>query len=108
MQNTTQILTLNNIEIDEDGRTAVRFTCNFNVVCTGDGIWGCEAGRIVNVRGINVFVEDGYTMVNVEHDSTWNIYTDNGFSEAISKAVGLNVDFTEQGMQEDGFASMEV
>jgi hypothetical protein len=46
-------------------------------------------------------------MVNVTHDSTWDIYTDSAFEAAISEALGFTVGFTEQGMQEDEFASME-
>ena len=51
--------------------------------------------------------DDGYRQVNVEHDGPWHIYTDSGFEKAISGMVGFNVDFTEQGMQQDGMASME-
>ena len=51
--------------------------------------------------------DDGYRQVNVEDDGPWHIYTDSGFEKAISGMVGFNVDFTEQGMQQDGMASME-
>ena len=51
--------------------------------------------------------DDSYRSVNVEHDGPWTIYTDSGFEKAISQMVGFEVDFTEQGMQEDGMASME-
>ena len=51
--------------------------------------------------------DDGYRKVTVEHDGPWTIYTDSGFEAAISKMVGFKVTFTEQGMQEDGMASME-
>jgi hypothetical protein len=47
-------------------------------------------------------------MVDVEHDTTWDIYTDSGFEAAISAALGFDVGFTEQGMQDDGYASMEI
>jgi hypothetical protein len=87
------------------------FSCAFTVTTAGDGLWGCEAGRQIKVTGISVVhnVYDGevYTQVNVEHDSTWEIYTDTGFETAISEAVGFTVRFTEQGMQEDECASME-
>jgi hypothetical protein len=46
-------------------------------------------------------------MVNVEHDADWTIYTDSGFENAISKTLNMDVSFTEQGMQEEGLASME-
>jgi hypothetical protein len=89
-----------------------RYECDFVVETAGDGIWGCEAGRKINVRGINViehkFAEgDTWTAINVEHDTTWEIYTDTGFEAAISEALGFAVRFTEQGMQEDEYASME-
>ena len=51
--------------------------------------------------------DDGYRKVDVEHNGPWTIYTDSGFAEAISGLVGFEVDFTEQGMQNDGMASME-
>jgi hypothetical protein len=51
--------------------------------------------------------DDGYRKVDVEHNGPWTIYTDSGFAEAISDLVGFQVDFTEQGMQNDGMASME-
>ena len=48
-----------------------------------------------------------YRMVNVQHNGPWTIYTDSGFEKAISQIVGFEVGFTEQGMQDDGMASME-
>jgi hypothetical protein len=51
--------------------------------------------------------DDSYRSVTVEHDGPWDIYTDSGFEKAISELVGFEVGFTEQGMQEDGLASME-
>ena len=104
------MLTLVHTEV-EDGATIKRYECDFIVTTAGDGLWGCEAGRKVNVRGVTVIEEDyddyKSVMVNVEHDTTWDIYTDTGFEEAISEAVGFAVSFTEQGMQDDNYASME-
>ena len=94
-----------------DGVTSTHYACNFTVTTTGDGHWGCEAGRQVHVTGIVVIEEECDDMllkqVNVEHDSTADVYTDTGFESAISEAVGYDVQFTEQGMQDDGYASME-
>ena len=105
-----QKLTLTRFEKDSDF-IAQDFACDFVVTTAGDGLWGCEAGRKINVSGItiinNIYDGEVYTMVNVTHDSTWDIYTDTGFEEAISEAVGFAVTFTEQGMQEDELASME-
>jgi hypothetical protein len=104
-------LQLVNTETDDDA-VIKEYKCDFVVETAGDGYWGCEAGRLVRVTGITViendFDGDKYTMVNVEHNSTWDIYTDSEFEVAISKATGMDVTFTEQGMQEDGLASMEV
>ena len=105
------MLTLQSI-VKEDIDTITNYACDFIVETDGDGLWGCEAGRKINVRGITVIneqydVDEVYTLVNVEHDSTWDIYTDTGFETAISEAVGFAVTFTEQGMQDDGMASME-
>ena len=105
------MLTLSKTENDLDC-VIKHYDCDFTVKTAGDGLWGCEAGRKVNVRGITVIdeqydVDEHYTLVNVEHDSTWDIYTDTGFEAAISDALGFAVKFTEQGMQEDNMASME-
>jgi hypothetical protein len=91
----------------EDAATHYYYECNFTVTTSGDGLWGCEAGRVVNVTQIDVFEEDSYKMVNVTHDSDWNIYTDTAFELAISDALGYTVCFTEQGMQDENYASME-
>ena len=100
------MLTVTAITKDEN-ETHYYYECEFTVTTSGDGLWGCEAGRVVNVSGIDVFEEDGYKMVNVTHDSDWDIYTDTGFAAAISAALGYEVGFTEQGMQEENYASME-
>ena len=84
-------------------------TFPFTVTLAGDSIWRYEGPQTVTVSDISVYTDedDGYTSVYVEHDTTWNIYTDTGFEESISKVLGFDVTFTEQGMQEDGVASME-
>jgi hypothetical protein len=50
-------------------------------------------------------------MIYVEHNAggtgDWRIYTDRGFEASISEALGFDVTFTEQGMQDDGIASLE-
>jgi hypothetical protein len=93
----------------ENGWTVMQYAANFTVTTAGDNLWGCEAGRKVNVTAINVITESGndYTTVNVVHDSTWDIYGDTAFEAAISEALGFAVGFTEQGMQQDEYASME-
>ena len=106
MQNLTLVSTTTN-----DDATTTVYNCDFVVTTAGDGLWDCEAGRKVRVTSIAVHAfNDGnyaYTLVNVTHDSTWDIYTDSAFEDAISEALGMDVSFTEQGMQDDEYASME-
>lgn len=84
------------------------------VQLAGDSIWGYTGPSTVDVKGVQVVVTtdaddpaDSYTMVNVTHNTTWDIYTDSGFESAISSVVGFPVTFTEQGMQDDNYASLE-
>jgi len=81
----------------------------FTVTLAGDSIWDYKGPQTVNVTGIDVYIDedDGYATVEVAHDTTWEIYTDRGFESAIGKALGYDVQFTEQGMQQNGLASME-
>ena len=90
----------------------------------GDGLWGAEAGREVTITGFNIdyWIDpksyeqvsedtDGAVIghVTVEHDSTWDVYTDSAFRDAARNITGIaDLDFTEQGMQNDNEASMEV
>ena len=63
-----------------------------------------------NIQVYTHFDDDGNDSnvdVNVTHNATWNIYTDSGFESTISNLLGFDVQFTEQGMQDDGYASME-
>ena len=87
----------------------------------GDSIWDKDGSNPKSVKVSKIEVEnpfepggfldgdedDGYRKVDVTHDGPWTIYTDSGFAKAISKIVKMGVDFTEQGMQNDGLASME-
>jgi hypothetical protein len=105
-----QKLTLANTTVDESTATYT-FDCDFIAHCDGTSIWSDTSNKAVHVTAICIWhnsYEDGIiTEVNVTHDSTWDIYTDRGFEQAISDAVGFSVRFTEQGMQEDELASME-
>ncbi len=105
-------ITLVGTEQDEDYNTT-QYACDFVVETAGDGYWGCEEGRKVRVTGITVIEHkfadgDTWTAINVKHNSTWDIYTDTAFEAAISEALGYEVQFTEQGMQDNGNASMEL
>ena len=97
-------------------------TFPFVVELAGDSRWDYEGPSTVTVTNIEVsrytaedvaewadYAEVGDVQhVSVEHDASWRIYTDTGFEAAISRVLGFDVQFTEQGMQEDGYASMEV
>ena len=89
----------------------------------GDGLWGAEAGREVTLTGFDVQYMNSNTYepceegddhavighVTVDHDSTWDVYTDSAFREAAANYTNImGLDFTEQGMQNDNQASMEV
>jgi len=115
-------LTLASTEVD-DNTLNTSYKCNVDVQLAGDSIWDCEIER-VTITGIHIaetFDEDDgdvYTHIGVtyevdgedgsEVEGSWRLYTDNGFSDAVSALLGTDVDFTEQGMQDDGYASMEL
>ncbi len=94
---------------------------NKEIDLAGDSIWDRQGENPAKVMVTNITIEnpyepggymdddedDGYRKVDVEHDGPWSIYTDSGFEKAISEIVGFQVVFTEQGMQNDGMASME-
>jgi hypothetical protein len=76
----------------------------------GDSIWDRDEPnpRTVTVTDYNIDKdEEGYISVTVEHDGPWTVYTDSGFEEEISDMIGMEVSFSEQGMQEDGVAHLE-
>ena len=84
------------------------------VQLAGDSIWGYKGPSTVEVTGVQVIETtyadepaDTYTLVNVTHNTTWDIYTDSAFENAISSVLGFAVSFTEQGMQDDNLASLE-
>ena len=111
------MLKITNTTIEKDGTfgTNKNLTVEGTVELAMDSIWDYKGNGTVNVTGIQVYThydDDGVTEsnvdVNVTHNADWNIYTDSGFESAISNLLGFDVTFTEQGMQEDGYASMEV
>jgi len=118
--NVSDKLTLAGTETNEDS-ISTTYDCNVEVQLAGDSIWDCEL-EAVTVTSIHIhetFWEDDssihitvcYNVDGVdgsEVEGSWRIYTDNGFSDAISALLGTAVDFTEQGMQDDGYASMEL
>jgi hypothetical protein len=117
--NVSDKLTLAGTDTDTDS-ISTTYDCNVEVQLAGDSIWDCEL-EAVTVTSIHIhesFDEDGDSSIHIavcynvdgdaEYEDSWRLYTDNGFSDAISALLGTAVDFTEQGMQEDGCASMEL
>lgn len=123
----TQFKTVSNlltlVSTVQDGDTLeTEYSCNVDVTLAGDSIWDCTL-EAVTITGIYIHeTDDGDgdigTSINVvynvdgvdgsEVDDSWRLYTDSGFSDAVSALLGTDVDFTEQGMQDDGLASMEL
>lgn len=115
--NVSDKLTFVSTEV-EDETTNTEYKCNVEVQLAGDSAWDCEI-ETVTVTSIHIsetFWEDTSTVhiavcYNVdgdaEYEDSWRLYTDSGFSDAISALLGTDVSFTEQGMQDDGYASME-
>lgn len=103
-----QKLTLASCNFDSSSASYV-FACDIHVVTAGDGY--CEAGRAVHVTEISIthYAFDGEvsTLVSVTHDSTADVYMDSALASAASEALCNRVQYTEEGMQEDGTASME-
>ena len=103
-------LTLSSTVVDSE-YVEYYFDCDFIATCDGSSIWEDTSNKQVHVTAISV-THNSYddsigTSVYVKHDSNWEIYTDRGFEAAISEVLGFNVQFTEQGMQDDNLASME-
>jgi hypothetical protein len=102
---------------DED-TTNTEYKCNVKVQLAGDSIWDCEL-ETVTITSIHIAETDYGDSVSThiavcyevdgdeEYEGSWRIYTDSGFEEAVSELLGTSVSFTEQGMQDDGYASME-
>ena len=118
--NVSDKLTLASTDTDTDS-ISTTYNCNVEVQLAGDSIWDCEL-EAVTVTSIhiheNFWDEDGDSSIHItvcynvngdtEYEDSWRLYTDSGFSDAISALLGTDVSFTEQGMQDDGFASMEL
>ena len=94
-------------------RTITEYECNAEVELAGDSIWGCDLER-VTITSMDVekysYKGEEHTNICVKHsggEDSWTMYTDTGFEAAVGNLLGYSVSFTEQGMQEDGLASLE-
>ena len=116
--NVSDKLTFTHTQVDGD-TTNTNYDCNVEVQLAGDSIWDCEleAVTVTSIHISETFWDDTSTIhiavcYNVngddEYEDSWRLYTDSGFEEAISALLGTDVMFTEQGMQDDGYASMEL
>jgi len=123
MQTTiSKLLTVKSVETDEDFVTTT-YSCDVRADIAGDSIWDCELTNADDVRIHTICVTEGvpggdydsYRSVNVCYEvngddapeGSWRLYTDEGFADTVSELLGERIYFTEQGMQEDGVASME-
>jgi len=119
--NVSDKLTLASTDTSEDS-ISTTYDCNVLVQLAGDSIWDCEL-EAVTVTSVHIHEQwwdelDGDSSIHItvcynvngdeEYEDSWRLYTDSGFSDAISALLGTDVMFTEQGMQEDGCASMEL
>jgi hypothetical protein len=99
----------------EDDTTNTEYKCNVKVQLAGDSIWDCEI-ETVTIKSIHIAETDwgdGDTSIHIAvvhtgKEGSWQIYTDSGFEAAVSELLGTDVSYTEQGMQDDGYASMEL
>jgi len=116
--NVSDKLTFVSTQVDGD-TTNTNYDCNVEVQLAGDSIWDCEleAVTVTSIHISETFWDDTSTIhiavcYNVngddEYEDSWRMYTDSGFEAAISALLGTDVMFTEQGMQDDGYASMEL
>ena len=123
MQTISKQLTVKEVDTSEAEFVSTTYECDVVATLAHDGIWDCELTDADDVRIKTICVNegvaggdmDGYLHIGVvytvngeeDYEGSWRMYTDSGFEECVSELLGFSVSFTEQGMQEDGYASME-
>ena len=123
MQTISKQLTVKEVDTSDEDFVCTTYECDVRATLAGDGIWDCELTDADDVRITTICVNegvaggnmDGYMHVGVvytvngeeEYEDSWRMYTDSGFEECVSELLGFSVSFTEQGMQDDNYASME-
>jgi hypothetical protein len=116
-------LTLVSTEVEDGETRSTHYSCDVRASIAGDSIWDCEITDADDVRITNIYINegvdggdmDGYRHIAVvytvngeeEVEESWRLYTDNGFEATVSELLGEEITFTEQGMQDDNYASME-
>jgi hypothetical protein len=120
----TQFVVVSNkltlVSRQQEGDTLhTEYKCNRTVVLAGDSIWDCTL-KTVCITGIHItetFDEDDISthigvVYNVNGDTdvegSWRLYTDTGFEKTVSALLLTDVSYTEQGMQDNNYASMEL
>jgi len=122
MQTISKQLTQTQVDTDEDF-VHTTYECDVVATLAHDSIWDCVITDTDEVRIKTISVNEGaeggdyegYLHIGVsytvngkeEADESWRLYTDTGFEATVSELLGCDVTFTEQGMQDDGYASME-
>ena len=109
--------------VQEDDTLNTEYKCTRTVVLAGDSIWDCTL-KTVCITGIHIAEtvwNDGDEDCTTTHigvvytvngatdvEDSWRLYTDTGFEAVVSKLLGCDVSYTEQGMQDNNYASMEL
>ena len=106
----------------QEGDTlSTEYKCTRTVVLAGDSIWDCTL-KTVCITSIHIaetdYDGDGdisthigvvYTVNGAtDVEDSWRLYTDTGFASVVSMLLGTDVSYTEQGMQDNNYASMEL
>ena len=122
--NVSDKLTLVGVTKEGDD-TVTEYKCNRTVVLAGDSIWDCTL-KTVCITGIHITETQWNDDEDCDIDSTihigvvynvngatevegsWRLYTDSGFKAVVRKLLGCDVSYTEQGMQDNNYASMEL
>ena len=112
--NVSNKLTLESI-LSDDETVNTTYKCKVPVTLAGDSIWDCTVKK-VTITGICISETDWgddepsihIAVTHTGEEGSWRIYTDSGFEAAVSELLGTDVSYTEQGMQDDGYASMEL
>ena len=113
-------LTLVSTEVEDDTRST-HYSCGVRASIAGDSIWDCAITDADDVRITDIYINESteadsdyrhiavvYTVNGEEEvEGSWRLYTDNGFEATVSELLGEQIYFTEQGMQDDNYASME-
>lgn len=110
------MLTITNTTVERDDESASTFTA-YDVegfaVLDGTSVWDYDYAKhgmhvAVTHIGVTQYDDENCNLaIYVTHEAGWEIYTDGGFAASISAVLGFDVEFTEQGMQDDELASME-